>query len=308
MLTIAQFVSSGIKDVECLKQALQLALRLEFSTIPPYLCAEWSINTENDPDHLAGLIKKIVIQEMNHFALAGNILAAIRGKPSVGNSNFLVNYPTNTLPGNIKLKNPVDLAPYSKSQMEIFMEIEYPQFPPVAVADVTPTIGDFYDIIKEALFNLKAQINIDSNAFFVPVRGAPRISSVEDAALTIDIIKREGEGAPGNPYQGPSGSVIAHYYTFKEMALSKKLQRSADGTWGYNGPDIRTPQIFQFSASDPRDAKSIDFNRKLTLLLEHLEDVWTKGLPVDYQLMGSLRDVGVALVTSGLRPEFAWMQ
>jgi hypothetical protein len=50
MKTIAQFVQDGISTLSELQDALQTAVRLEFSTIPPYLCAQWSIKDERtDP-------------------------------------------------------------------------------------------------------------------------------------------------------------------------------------------------------------------------------------------------------------------
>jgi Ferritin-like len=73
--TIAEFVEQGINTLPELQAALQTALQLEFSTIPPYRCAEWSIQT--DPAGVGGMIHDIVVQEMVHFALAGNMLSAI---------------------------------------------------------------------------------------------------------------------------------------------------------------------------------------------------------------------------------------
>jgi hypothetical protein len=60
MKTIAQFVKDRIKTLPVLQDALQTAMRLEFSTIPPYLCAQWSINT--DPGGVGNMIKNIVVQ------------------------------------------------------------------------------------------------------------------------------------------------------------------------------------------------------------------------------------------------------
>ncbi|WP_233507042.1 ferritin-like protein [Spongiactinospora gelatinilytica] len=40
MKTIREYVDTAILSSEDLKGALQLAMRLEFATIPPYLCAE----------------------------------------------------------------------------------------------------------------------------------------------------------------------------------------------------------------------------------------------------------------------------
>lgn len=99
MKTIAQFVEDRITTLSDLKDALQTAMQLEFSTIPPYLCAQWSINS--DPGGVGGMIEDIVVQEMYHFALAGNMLTAIGGAPSIANAAFIPSYPTNVLPGEI---------------------------------------------------------------------------------------------------------------------------------------------------------------------------------------------------------------
>src|SRR6478672_4667478 len=65
MKTIAQFVRDGIHTLSDLQDALQTAMRLEFSTIPPYLCAEWSI--DSDPDGgVTDRISTIAQQEMFH--------------------------------------------------------------------------------------------------------------------------------------------------------------------------------------------------------------------------------------------------
>jgi Ferritin-like len=99
MKTIAQFVQDGINSVAELMAALQTAMQLEFSTIPPYLCAEWSIDYNNDPNNVMSMIHGVVIQEMYHFALAGNMLSAIGGVPAIANASFMPGYPTHTLPG-----------------------------------------------------------------------------------------------------------------------------------------------------------------------------------------------------------------
>ena len=132
MKTIAQYVKDGINSIQELQDALQTAMQLEFATIPPYLCAQWSIN--DDPDGVGDMIQDIVVQEMYHFALAGNILTAIGGTPNIANSAFIPQYPTNTLPGGIAQKLAVDLKPLSLDQLQVFMQIEYPEFPPVAFA------------------------------------------------------------------------------------------------------------------------------------------------------------------------------
>src|SRR3954464_2543883 len=97
MKTIDQFVKDGIGSLADLRAALQTAVQLEFSTMPPYLCAQWSL--KDDPGGVGNIIKSVVVQEMYHFALAGNILTAIGGIPSIDNAAFIPGYPTHVLPG-----------------------------------------------------------------------------------------------------------------------------------------------------------------------------------------------------------------
>src|SRR5262245_34471642 len=162
MKTIAQFVKQGIKSLADLKAALQTAMQLEFSTIPPYLCAQWSIKLNADPDRVGDTIKAIVVQEMFHFALAGNMLTAVGGTPNIANAAFVPSYPTHALPGDIAQKLAVDLQPLSRDQLQVFMQIEFPEFPPVARALGPPTIGDFYTTIADAFTDINPAINPDA--------------------------------------------------------------------------------------------------------------------------------------------------
>ena len=81
MRSIAQTVAEGIRTADELQEALRTAMRIEFATIPPYLCAEWSVDTSpgGDPSGVRSMIRTIAIQEMSHFALVGNILSAVGG-------------------------------------------------------------------------------------------------------------------------------------------------------------------------------------------------------------------------------------
>src|SRR5262245_44855411 len=124
MKTNTEFVRRGIIDLADLRDALQLAIQLEIATIPPYLCAQCSI--KHEPDRVEGVLHRIVSQEMSHMALAGNILTAIGGKPQLANSDFLPSYPLNALPGRIPQKLSIGLRPLTKKQLQVFMQIEYP--------------------------------------------------------------------------------------------------------------------------------------------------------------------------------------
>jgi hypothetical protein len=61
-------------DLSWLRKALQAAVELELSTIPPYLFAMWSIDATVSP--VTDLILNIVLEEMGHMGLACNMLTA----------------------------------------------------------------------------------------------------------------------------------------------------------------------------------------------------------------------------------------
>ena len=233
MKSIAEYVQSGISTLTELEDALQTAMQLEFSTIPPYLCAQWSINSNSDPSNVAGLIQNIVIQEMLHFALAGNMLNAIGRTPSIANAAFIPHYPTHTLPGGIHLRHEVDLKPLSLAQLEVFEEIENPEFPPVALTLTKrpATIGAFYDTIAAGFDEVQPSINPQAHFVTITEMAPPfgpisnpkngQILTLADAQAAISRIKQEGEGTHGDPDQPPddvaSDQTFAHYYVFKDI-------------------------------------------------------------------------------------------
>jgi hypothetical protein len=304
MKTIAQFVKDRITSLPDLQDALQTAMRLEFSTIPPYLCAQWSIN--NDPNRVADMIGDIVLQEMYHFALAGNMLAATGGVPSITNAAFIPSYPTNVLPGGIPQKLAVDLKPLTPEQAQVFMQIEYPEFPPVALAVGPATIGAFYETIAEGFTTVNPVIN--PNAFAVSSGEAKPIKSVADALAAISLIKGEGEGTTGSPDQPPAGNkTFAHYYVFKEIFTQKTLVQDAAGHWSFTGPAIQFPTWFNFQQSTAIPSPSLPFNQALSQLLIDLQACWTSGARPNIGAMSNLQTLGIGLIKQGVRPEFLWV-
>jgi hypothetical protein len=313
MKNIEQFVTEGIKDRAELIAALDTAMRLEFSTLPPYLCAQWSI--DKDPDDVASIIEGIAVQEMYHLALAGNILSAIGSVPRVAYPGFLVTYPTNKLPGDIAQKLAVDLTPLTLAQLDVFMQIENPQFNPVVIqpperalaeaVKAPATIGDFYDTVIEALKRLNPKF--DPNAKFIRSGEAVQIKSIDDAIQAIVRIKDEGEGTPDSPGQGPSDpNTLAHFYQFQMIKTGQRYVLK-NGKWVIDTASrIRFPTVFDFGKTGKSGPSSLAFSQILTDLLKSLEDCWRTGAKVDVPLMRKLRDSGTMLIRTGVRPEFTW--
>lgn len=309
--SIAQFIAGGIATLAELQDALQTAMQLEFATIAPYLCAEWSINSDHDPGGVAKMIHEIAVDEMLHFALAGNMLSAIGGKPSIANAGFVPSYPTNVLPGGIRQKLPVDLQPLSAHQLQVFMQIEFPEFPPVALlagATAPTTIGAFYDTIATGFAAVNPAIGADAN--FVNMDEAVQIKTIDDATAAIRRIKAEGEGTEGSPDQPPADDTKpAHYYCFKEILTGKTLVQT-NGHWDFTGPAIPFPGVFNFTQSNTQPDPSLAFNQALSQLLIDLQKCWTSGTPPTMRfLIGAMRNLkklGQDLIQHGIRPEFLW--
>lgn len=304
MKTLSKFARGGIKDVHDLEDSLQLAMQLEFSTIPPYLCAQWSI--KDDPDRVEGVLHHIVSQEMNHFALAGNLLTAIGGRPKIARRTFLPRYPLKALPGGVKQEFPVDLKPLTFDQLKVFMQIEYPEFPPVALraAKGPATIGEFYDAIISAFKRLEPEIAPD--AHWVPVLLSNRILTIDDAVAAITRIKIEGEGLQDSPEQPSNDQPIhAHYYLFKEIYRQQRLIKVGD-KWTFAGPRIAFPEVFHFTKSPSKHGLPREFRHNLTNLLKDLEACWRHGIPPNVAGMFKLQTIGRALISSGICPEFSW--
>src|SRR5215470_9329893 len=92
------------RRLEWLKTSLQAAIELELSTLPPYLCAMWSIRDPTSPSGgtAYNLIDSVVRQEMIHLGFVCNLLTAIGGTPRIaeGYEKNIV-YP-GPLPGNVR--------------------------------------------------------------------------------------------------------------------------------------------------------------------------------------------------------------
>ena len=80
-----------INTPDDLREHIELAIRVELSTIPPYLYAMYSI--EDQTSESALLIRSIVVEEMLHAVLATNLLLAVGGVPDYAGSAYMPRYP-----------------------------------------------------------------------------------------------------------------------------------------------------------------------------------------------------------------------
>ncbi|XP_078660932.1 uncharacterized protein LOC144905248 isoform X2 [Branchiostoma floridae x Branchiostoma belcheri] len=113
-------------DIATLRETLQRAIELEWSTIPPYLSAALSIKKGTNKqvnDTLWGILGN----EMDHMAVAANMLNAIGGAPVLNDPDIAPRYP-GPLPAGCLPHLTVTLEKMSKSHTEkVLMEIETPE-------------------------------------------------------------------------------------------------------------------------------------------------------------------------------------
>jgi hypothetical protein len=234
--------------VDAVCTALQQAIELEHSTIPLYLYALYSIDSSRNPA-VADIIQSVAIEEMLHMTLASNILNALGGSPKINGPTFIPTYPGH-LPGAVEQHLVVNLAPFSMTQLECFLEIEEPENPLVfpvkpALAAVPPesdTIGQFYAAISLAIASL------GDGAFVNPPRnqvgpdlmdGSVIVTNVQTAQMAISTIVEQGEGTTNSPME-VAGGEVAHYYRFMEIKNGKMLvpDASEPGGYSYSGAPV----------------------------------------------------------------------
>lgn len=119
-----------IDTPEALRAVLQQALLVEQAVIPPYLCALFSLKPNRNTE-VAEIIRGVVLEEMLHMALVGNLLNAVGGRPRIGRPGFVPVYP-GRLPGPVLPDLEVRLRRCSVEHIrDTFLAIEQPQYPVV---------------------------------------------------------------------------------------------------------------------------------------------------------------------------------
>jgi hypothetical protein len=246
---------------------LQMAIAIEFSTLPPYLYALYSIKPGTNAA-AAGLIKSVAMQEMIHMCLACNIINALGADPVL----TAPKYP-GPLPGSIG-DLIIHLLPLSKDAMAQAMAIEEPEDGPIDFPHVQAllaaaeqqfmTIGQFYHYLDGLLQKLpdskwtKGRNQIDDRQFLAGQLFA--VNGYPDARQAIHDIVSEGEGSSKSPldFQGE----VAHYYRFGEIFYDQVLTKANNpqgyawtGTLGvdWSGvyPAIPDPETHDFSKDSP---------------------------------------------------------
>lgn len=306
-----------IKDLTGLKKELQNAMLVEHFTIPPYLCALYSI-IDGTNVHPARIIRSVVMEEMLHMILVANIMNAIGVTPLIYHNDYIPKYPQ-SIP-NSDGKFVVSLLKFSKEAINTFLRIERP-----AVKDSLPqiekfsSIGQFYAAVREALIRLHKttpggiflkkednQNQVTGEHYYGSGGKLIPVYDLDDALEAIDEIVGQGEGIDGGIID-PDDDLFdddvefAHYFRFNEIFHEQYYQRKDTISSNPSGAKLEVdwnsvhnmqPNPKGADFSDPWLQQKIrDFNKTYMRLLQSLQigvdgtpNELLKAIPLMYRL------------------------
>jgi hypothetical protein len=295
------------RDISWIRGALQTAVALEHSTMPLYSAAMYSLEVQNYPSY--NTIRSVLMEEMLHMAAVCNILAALGGSPRIRGLD--PKYPGKGLPGQVAPDLTVILARLSRKQLRSFMRIEAPALllEKRQLDSTYPTIGRFYDALREAVIANAAAIRaavarggpanqVGGNLGYRIIVPKPGVDPVEEILSAIDMITEQGEGE--QTHIGTSQDFQneeSHYARFAELhygARYRPVQPPIELTPGteerfFQGETIVWPVVINtlavptdgyraILAQDP-DAPAVEkelnaFDAAYTAMMTALHDAW----------------------------------
>ena len=237
--------------VDSLKNYLQIAVELEFSTILPYMTTLYSIapgcNTE-----VYRMIRSILMQEMLHMAQAANILIALGGRPIIDSKDKVPHFPSKGLPGGVLPELNVTLQRASRQHIQdVLMAMEFPQESNVAMDEKeikNSTIGHFYRQVNTCISELtvKGIKLFNDNTSHLQLRWPWSnnatgelyiIESLQDVLEGLKNIIEQGEGA--SPIEPEfEKDELAHFYKFQQIVCTKALVKINDTHYDFVGHPI----------------------------------------------------------------------
>ena len=247
--------SNKICSPAVLKDDLQTAINLEFSTIPPYLTALYSIK-DGYNRFVYDTIRSVVMQEMLHLAQAANLLISIGGTPLIDDPSVAVTYPTK-LPGNVLPGLTVTLRKATPKHIaNVFMMIEFPDevineyaFHNKPIDMDALTIGKFYNSVKKCMKELYENEEITFGhtdkqlhwpwTMYDKSSNLYKIDSMETAKQAIKMIVEQGEGTKQMDPTYLSTDKLAHFFKFEELACKHHLETFHEhDSYSFGGEEI----------------------------------------------------------------------
>lgn len=307
-----------------LHELLQNAVRLEHSTIPPYLTAAYSLKPGTNGAVGQALVS-IALEEMLHMAMVSNVLIAIGGRPNFVDPGFVPTYP-GRLPMSVGGGLVVGLRKFSRDLVKnVFMEIEKPETPlhfPVQPSGLGmpatfATIGQFYAALIAKIAELGDAIFTGDPAHQVTLnlpgvwQHLQPITNVKTATDALTWIVLDGEGTKNKPFDG-SGE-LAHYYRFEEIFHGLKLvQIAAEPGFAFAGEAIPVdeanvldlpddPKVADYAEGSLARSAAESFNRRYANMLRELQvafDGQPQNIGPALTRMGQMRASAAQVVTT----------
>ncbi|MGW5430386.1 ferritin-like domain-containing protein [Streptomyces sp. NPDC004059] len=291
-----------ISTLESLREHLQWAIELEHATLPPYLCALYSLDATRNPDAVQA-VSGVFVEEMIHLALAANLLNAVGGRPVLDAPHMLPPHPRTLPHGDRSME--LSLVPFGAEALEIFLRLEQPALPGApAEGDNYETIGQFYDAIEEGLRHLCAELGESQVFCGDPARqvtaghfahSGGQLTAVTDlgsALAALEEIVEQGEGtARGAVWDGdqdifhPDRNEVSHYYRFQELKLGRRYRPGDTPQSGPTGeavvvdlagvhPMRPDPRLADHAPGSPVRIAQEEFNKTYCVLLHQLEQAF----------------------------------
>ncbi|RAS67401.1 ferritin-like protein [Lentzea atacamensis] len=291
-----------IATLDSLREHLQWAIELEHSTLPPYLCALYSLDPDRNQDAVE-LVGSVFAEEMLHLALAANLLNAVGGRPRLDIPEMLPPHPRPMPHGDRSLE--LSLVPFGPDSLDLFLRIERPA-PAGAPAesDDYETIGQFYAAIEDGLRHLCEQLGeqevftgdsarqVTSTHFRHSAGKLVAVTELASALEALAEIVEQGEGMSRDEvWDGdedvfhPGREEVAHFYRFEELKLGRRYQRGDTPATGPTGETISVdptgihpmrpnPRLADHAPGSPIRAAQEEFNLTYCGLLHLLEQAF----------------------------------
>lgn len=304
-----------IATLERLREHLQWAIELEHFTIPPYLCALYSLDAVRNPG-ATEVVASVLVEEMLHMTLAANLLNAVGGRPRLDAPEMLPGYPGCLPHGDRSFE--VSLVRFGLEALEVFLKIE--QAGPAGAppeSDDYETIGQFYEAIGRGLRELCAHLG-ETGVFCgdparqvadAPFPGGGRIIAIDSlptALAALEEIVEQGEGAdPLQVWDGdhdsshPEREQVSHYCRFQELKLGRCFRSGDTPLSGPTGDPISidwkgvrpmrsNPRTSDHAPGSPIRTAQEEFNHAYCALLRHLDQAFNGNPQMLTAAIGSM--------------------
>jgi len=265
---------------------------IELTTIPLYLYAAYSIDVNPDDYSNSGdassaaeakmMIIHVVVQEMLHLSLGGNVLCSLDGYMDLYDFPIIPQFPGTILFEEVELN--LDRA--SQENLMYFKEVEEPDpdkknsdfsvnlgAPMSGIVPNYLSIGDFYENLKMGLATLSdghLGHNLDyqfKQSDFPKLPGLDVIETLQDAQNALELITEQGEGG----VEVKSGT--SHYDIFSALSANPPSWKV------YNVPENPKTSDYKGLGSPPNFpyTLSLAFDAGYCYLLQNIQRVWGRG-------------------------------